>query len=361
MFLQNTANIFQPVPRVTVPSNLPLREVGGKVPIESSMKKEDNDHDINEPPTPTNHRSETSTTTEDASEKVDVAPNGVDVNSEVSIEAPSWTRLNSRELREESLDGDSTPSDSDSEEDGSSESPIVEAVNPYVALPSVVVQDEDESSKVDIPRSDSSLSEAVNCYVNLPTVSGNGDKESSNDSNSDEVQEVAIEKKPPTPTLSIPVQPQLATQEDFDLSPSSEMHKEPPVSVTSATSSEKPASSTVEIPRTPSCQSTITDSELSDWTAADELNVDSPEDLEQNGKPALPTTEPPLSDDEQLVSKSGPRRQLSKKHLDDDFDFADESEAPSVGPNCGGYSKLEDEEEQSKQKSTNQSVGFIIQ
>lgn len=332
------------MPRVTVPNNLPLREIGGKVPIESSVKQEDDlpGHDISEVPTPTNHRSETSTTTEDASKKLaNFLTNGVDVKS-VSTEAPSWTRPNSRELREESLDGDSTSSDSDSEEDGSSESPIVEAINPYVALPSVVVQDEDESDKVIIPQSDSSPSEAVNCYVNLPTISTNDDK--AKDSNCDQVQKVAIEKKL-TPTLPIPVQPQLATQEDFDLSPSSEMHKDMPVSVASTTNSEKPLSSTVEIPRTPSCQSTITDSELSDWTAADELNLDSPEDLEQKGKPALPTTEPPLSDDEQLVSKSDARPQLPKKHLDDDFGFADESEAPSVGPNHSDYSKLKDEEE----------------
>ena len=364
VFLQNTANIFQSGPRITLPlsNHLSLREMDNDKNVASSSddlsSKQTDDSLEQETVTPTNQRSQASSTAteEDAdvpsTPKVsDAVTNGTAACIE-SLEAPSWSRLNSKELHEESLDGDSAAAssssiseDSEEDENGSSCGSPVEARNHYVALPSVVVVEEEYVNEVvSVPN------EAINSFVNLSDVAtANGDAKEG-DSVANPQQEETIETKQSTVSaleLPIAVQPQLATQEDFDLSPSSEMHpKQPTVSV-SATSDDKQPSPTA-MARTRSCQSvesaTITDTDClsSDWAAADELNLDSPE---QSGKPALPTTEPPLSDDEQLVV-SLPKSGSSAPRGDDDFDFADESEALSLAaPNLRGYSKLVDEQD----------------
>lgn len=255
VFLQNTGNIYQQQAQRSVPNLLPI----GKEEVKEESEPKDVTPD-EEPPTPTN-----------------VQPPEIEAVHQVQEEKES----KSSDEEEDEDDEDSSTDDQNAEEEESeTESSNVpfEAQNEIVELPSVAVVEEVKEQEA-VPVID--LGEA-------PGESADFDE---------------------------PPKPQLAVQEDFDLSPCSEQVDNPPV--------------TGQVPRSKSRESVdsgklgLTETELSDWadsSLAGELDLDTePVKLAKETRPELPKSNPP-------ALSNGPSTQSTQSAQLDDIEFADDGD-----------------------------------
>ncbi|XP_046461046.1 F-actin-monooxygenase MICAL3-like isoform X11 [Daphnia pulex] len=304
VFLQNTANIFQPGPR-QVPNVLPVEKANEPAQPVLSIPKEMPPEDLEcfekEPPTPTNSEppAEAIAVTIESSAVVPVTPSdsgSAQTNGNIASEVTS-SDTESEESKEESNRDATSDFDTDSEADSSE--PPYEALNQYVALPSVVVEEDEEPAVVILQ----------------------------------DVQELqspeSTDEAPPRPP---PHHPKLAMQEDFDLSPSSEKIDLPEKLTTWARSLSKES--------VDSSKFAMTETEFSDWADNSlggdldaELNID-PEPVKQTAakEQARPSETPAAKP---AVSVNNGSTNL------DDIEYADDSEERVV--DFKGYTNLVEE------------------
>ena len=313
MFLQNTANIFQPGPR-QVPNVLPVNKSDEPaqpvLSIQKEMPPDDLDSFEKEPPTPTNCEppAEAKAIIESPEFAAPSDSGSAKTNGNIANEVTS-SDSESKESEEESHQDATSDFETDSEAD-SSESPF-EALNQYVALPSVVVEEDEEP--------------AVKPVVILR-----------------EVQEVneSTDDAPPIPPP--PHHPKLAMQEDFDLSPSSEKIDLPEKLTAWARSLSKES--------VDSSKFALTETEFSDWADNSlggdldaELNID-PEPVKQqmgvkeNARPS-----------EIHVAKPAVTVNNGATNFDD-IEYADDSEERVV--DFKGYTNLIEETPSPEKPST---------
>ncbi|XP_059350658.1 F-actin-monooxygenase MICAL3-like isoform X10 [Daphnia carinata] len=289
VFLQNTANIFHPRPQ-QLPSVLPVKNDEPTQPaIEKEISAKELD-DSEEPATPTN--CEPAAEAVDPTEVVPVISSdsgSSQTNENIADEATS------SDSEEPKADSDASSGfDTDSEPD-TSEAPY-EALNHYVALPSVVVEEDEEP--------------AVLVLQNEPAVPL---------SQSDDESPVQ------------PPHPQLAMQENFDLSPSSEKVDLPEklAAVLTRTRSRESVDSS---------KFALSETEFSDW-ADTSLRGDLDVELNVNpGAKQMATKEPPMSSTETPSAK--PTLDKGTSNFDD-IEYADNSEEQAVDLN--GYTPLVEE------------------
>lgn len=321
VFLQNTANIFQPGPR-QVPNLLPVKNGEPVQPVSTNAKDEipadDLDDFEKEPPTPTNCEPPPHVVAVEHVQVASITPSdsgSVYENGFVTKEDQDENEESNEEESEESKKDSDATSDFDSDSEAESTDPPFEALNHYVALPSVVVDDETPDANVEDNQG----------LVILPELQGLNES-------SDEPQ---------------PVQPKLAIQEDFDLSPNSEtadLPGKPTLPLARALSKESVDSS----------KFAMTETEFSDW-ADNSLGGDLDAELEIDPEPVKTSAVKVVGD--MASSPDSPVKPLSNGCTNlSDIEFADDSEERSL--DLKGYTKLV-EEVPTPDKSTNTPVSLL--
>lgn len=265
----------------------PVRPTAEETPPEDELEKE--------PPTPTNCQPPSGIPVEgvDSLDVAQVTPSdSVHENGLVVEEEPSDDDSSETDAKEDAT------SDFDSDSEVESSDPPYQALNHYVALPSVVVEDE---TPVGDP-----------VVVVLPELQG------PSETADDHPQRV---------------QPQLAVQEDFDLSPTNEavdVSDRRPSPLVRARSKESIDSS----------KFAMTETEFSDW-ADNSLGGDLDAELDIDPEPVKQTAVK-----EQMIpsltSPDTPVKSLNNGASNlDDIEFADDSEGRIV--DLKGYTKLVEE------------------
>ncbi|KAI9560901.1 hypothetical protein GHT06_011855 [Daphnia sinensis] len=300
VFLQNTANIFHPRPH-QLPSVLPVKNDEPIQPVPSIEKEISPKDDSEEPETPTNCEPAAEAIAVDSTEVMPVisSDSGSSQTNENIVDEVSSSESDSEEPKAESNNDASSGFDTDSEPD-SSEAPY-EALNQYVALPSVVVEEDEEP--------------AVLVLQNEPAVPL---------SQSDEESPVQ------------PPHPQLAMQENFDLSPSSEKADLPEkrLAVVTRTLSKESVDSS---------KFALSEAEFSDW-ADSSLRGDLDAELSMNPASAkqMAPKEPPKIKSSTETPSAKPDITLDNGPSNfDDIEYADNSEEQAVDLN--GYTPLVEE------------------
>ena len=304
VFLQNTANIFQPGPR-QVPNILPVKDTELAQPVLDTVKPtlpEDLDDFDKEPPTPTNCQPPSEVVAIERPEPVPVTPSDsgtVEENLDRKVEENGQSKDADADDDDESTASkeESNVNTSDFESDpetDSSEAPV-EACNQYVQLPNVVIEEDSIIlSPDDIAHQESSTDEPVEQQVEEPSHP----------------------------------QPKLAMQEDFNLSPTSEK-------------ADTPIQSAPTLARTRSRESVdsakfaMTETEFSDW-ADNSLGGDLDAELELDPEPVV--KQAAVKDVVQTLSPPETPVKSNGSTNFDDIEFADDSEGRTL--DLKGYKKL---------------------
>ena len=254
-----------------MPNLLPIKN-GETEPVVLDVAKEVHSEDIDEPPTPTNCQPPTDSL---AVESLEVAPMTPTDSGSTKENGNGDKNVESEESNREAT--------SDFESDSEADSSPFEALNQYVALPSVVVEDDEPAAQQE------------------PDVSPQSEEEPQR------------------------AQPKLAVQEDFDLSPTSEP----------TDSSPKPAAVVRSRSResVDSSKFAMTETEFSDW-ADNSLGGDLDAELDIDPEP--------LKASKNSIPSEIPAKPLNNGAANlDDIEFADDSEERVL--DFKGYAKLVEE------------------